>query len=29
MLEGHFEHFATFYDFSEDFRRLPKLSENF
>ena len=29
MLEGRFEHFATFSDFSEDFRRLPKISKNF
>ena len=29
MLEGRHEHIATFSDFSEDFPRLPKISENF
>ena len=29
MLEGRFEHFATFSDFSEDFRRFPETSEDF
>ena len=29
MLEGRLEHFATFSDFSEDFRFFPKISEDF